>query len=240
MGNVGANPAMVKHVTIAAAPPFAAAQAAHRVRVVIVDDHAVVRQGLTTLLRAYGDFDVVGEGATAAAALRLARQQQPQVLVMDLSMPGPSGVDILRVIASVAPSVGVLVLSGYAEEQFAIPCLQLGARGYLNKLCDPVEIVLAVREIAAGRRYLAPRVRELLVRHEMGSDGVLPPHTLLNRRELQVLLRLARGESTGTVARHLSLSPKTVSTYRTSVLGKLQMRSNGDLVRYAYRHGLLD
>jgi two-component system invasion response regulator UvrY len=157
---------------------------------------------------------------------------------MDLSMPDQSGVDALAAIRARAPDLPVLILSGFPEEHYATTLLRQGANGYLNKECEPEEIVKAIRTVARGRRYITPGVAELLADTLDGKTERLP-HELLSERELQVFLRLARGETIGKMAESLSLSVKTVSTYRTRVMEKMKLASNSDLTYYALKNGLI-
>jgi len=208
------------------------------IRIAIVDDHAIVRTGLRQYFSEQVDFRVTGEAADGREALDLVRQGDLDVLVMDLSMPGTSGIDALAAIKARAPDLPVLILSGFAEEHYATTMLKQGASGYLNKDCDPEEIVKAIRTVARGRRYISASVAERLA-DGLGGDADKLPHELLSERELQVFLRLARGETIGHMAVSMSLSVKTVSTYRTRVMEKMGLASNSDLTYYALKNGLI-
>jgi DNA-binding NarL/FixJ family response regulator len=157
---------------------------------------------------------------------------------MDLAMPDQSGVDALAAIKARFPELPVLILSGYPETHYATTLLRQGASGYLNKECDPEQIAEAIRMVARGRRYITPAVAELLADQVQGG-GDRPPHEALSERELQVFLRLARGETVGQLADAMCLSVKTVSTYRTRVLDKLKLKTNSDLTYYALKTGLI-
>jgi DNA-binding NarL/FixJ family response regulator len=209
------------------------------IKVGIVDDHAIVRAGLRQFLSEQVDVRVAGEAASGREAIDLVRQVELDVLIMDLSMPGQSGIDALGMIRAKAPDLGVLILSGYPEEHYATNLIRQGASGYLNKECDPLEILNAVRTIAMGRRYISPAVAELLAQ-QLGKKEDVAPHEQLSDREFQVFLRLAKGETAGNVAQALSLSVKTVSTYRTRVMEKMSLQSNSDLTYYALKNGLID
>jgi len=209
------------------------------IKVGIVDDHAIVRAGLRQFLSEQVDVRVAGEAASGREAIDLVRQVELDVLIMDLSMPGQSGIDALGMIRAKAPDLGVLILSGYPEEHYATNLIRQGASGYLNKECDPLEILNAVRTIAMGRRYISPAVAELLAQ-QLGKKEDVAPHEQLSDREFQVFLRLAKGETAGNVAQALSLSVKTVSTYRTRVMEKMNLQSNSDLTYYALKNGLID
>ncbi len=209
------------------------------IRVGIVDDHAIVRSGLKQFFADQVDLRVVGEAANGREAIDLVREHDMDVLVMDLSMPGQSGLDALAMIRAKAPDVGVLILSGYPEEHYAMNLIRQGASGYLNKECDPQDIVEAIRTIALGRRYITPAVAELLAQ-QLHRKSDVPAHELLSEREFQVFLKLAKGETAGDIAQSLSLSVKTVSTYRTRLMEKMGLASNSDLTYYALKNRLID
>lgn len=208
------------------------------IRVGIVDDHAVVRTGLKQYLSEHVNLRVTGEGSSGADALELARKNDIDVLLMDISMPDQSGVDALKAIKARFPDLSVLILSGFPEAHYAATLLRQGASGYLNKECDPEEIIQAIETVSMGRKYISQTVAALLAE---GVAGGLdrPPHELLSERELQVFLRLAKGETVGNMAEALFLSVKTVSTCRTRVLEKLKLASNSDLTYYAMTNGLI-
>ena len=208
------------------------------IRVGIVDDHKIVRAGLKQFLSEHVDLRVTGEAGNGVEALELARQGEVDVLLLDLSMPEQGGVDALKAIKARAPELPVLILSGFPETHYAITLLRQGASGYLNKECDPEEIVQAIRTVSMGRKYISQAVATLLAE---GVAGGLerPAHELLSERELQVFLRLAKGETIGGMAEAMFLSVKTVSTYRTRVLEKLKLASNSELTYYAMTHGLI-
>jgi two-component system, NarL family, invasion response regulator UvrY len=208
------------------------------IRIAIVDDHAIVRAGLRQFFADQIDFAVVAEAACGREAIDIVRKGDVDVMLLDIAMPDQSGVDALAAIRARAPDLPVLILSGFAEEHYATALLRQGASGYLNKDCDPEEIVRAVRTVARGRRYITAGVAERLA-DGLGTIADLPPHEQLSERELQVFLRLARGETVGHVAEGMSLSVKTVSTYRTRVMEKMQLSSNSDLTYYALKNGLI-
>jgi DNA-binding NarL/FixJ family response regulator len=207
------------------------------IRVAIVDDHAIVRAGLRQFLSEQIDLEVTAEAADGRAALDLVRAGGFDVLVMDLSMPGQGGVDALVAIRARAPALPVLILSGFPEEHYATALLRHGASGYLNKECDPEEIVDAIRTVHQGRKYVTRAVAELLAEGLVSVER--PPHEQLSEREFQVFLRLAQGEAIGQIAQGMSLSVKTVSTYRTRLLEKMRLSSNSDLTYYALKNGLI-
>ena len=209
------------------------------IQVGIVDDHAIVRSGLRQFLSDHVDVRVVGEAANGREAIDLVRNTEVDVLIMDLSMPGQSGLDALAMLRAKSPDTGILILSGYPEEHYAMNLIRQGASGYLNKECEPSEILEAIRTIALGRRYITPVVAELLAQQLSRKDDV-PAHEQLSEREFQVFLKLAKGATAGEIAETLSLSVKTVSTYRTRLMEKMALSSNSDLTYYALKNGLID
>ena len=208
------------------------------IRIAIVDDHAMVRAGLRQFFSDQSDFEVVAEAANGREALDIVRKGEVDVIVMDIAMPDQSGVDALAAIRARAPDLPVLILSGYPEEHYATTLLRQGASGYLNKDCDPDEIVKAIRTVARGRKYITIGVAERIA-EGVGGGGEKLPHESLSERELQVFLRLAKGETVGHMAESMSLSVKTVSTYRKRVMEKVQLSSNSDLTYYALKNGLI-
>ena len=208
------------------------------IRIGIVDDHVIVRNGLKQFFSEQVDLRVIGEASNGREALQLVRGGEVDVLVMDLSMPDQSGVDALAAIKAREPNLPVLILSGFPETHYATTLLRQGAAGYLNKGCDPEEIVKAIRVVFRGRKYITPAVAELLA-DALGGDLDKQPHELLSDREFQVFLRLAKGETIGHLAESMSLSVKTVSTYRTRVMEKMNLASNSDLTYYALKNGLI-
>jgi DNA-binding NarL/FixJ family response regulator len=208
------------------------------IRIGIVDDHAIVRSGLRQFLADNVDFRVTGEAGNGREALELARGGEVDVLLLDISMPDQSGVDALAAIKARFPDLPVLILSGFPEAHYATTLLRQGASGYLNKECDPEEIATAIRTVARGRRYISPAVAELLA-DGVGGGAERPPHESLSERELQVFLRLAKGETVGDMAKAMFLSVKTVSTYRSRVLEKIKLATNSDLTYYALKNGLI-
>ena len=208
------------------------------IRIAIVDDHAMVRAGLRQFFADQSDFQVVAEAASGRGALDIVRAGEVDVILLDISMPDQSGVDALAAIRARAPDLPVLILSGFPEEHYATTLLRQGASGYLNKDCDPQDIVTAIRTVHRGRKFITPGVAERL------ADGLVKggdklPHEQLSERELQVFLRLAKGETIGNLAVGMSLSVKTVSTYRTRIMEKMKLASNSDLTYYALKNGLI-
>ncbi len=208
------------------------------IRIAIVDDHAVVRAGLRQFLSDQIDISVVAEAGNGREAMNIVRAGAVDVILMDISMPDQSGVDALIAIKARAPDLPVLILSGFPEAHYATTLLRQGASGYLNKDCDPEDIVMAIRTVARGRKYITPGVAELMA-DSLTRGGEKALHENLSDRELQVFLRLAQGQTIGDLAVSMSLSVKTVSTYRTRVMEKMSLASNSDLTYYALKNGLM-
>ncbi|MDP3514372.1 MAG: response regulator transcription factor [Sulfuritalea sp.] len=207
-------------------------------RVAIVDDHAIVRAGFREMLADEVGIVVAFEAASGEEALALLQETGCDVLLLDLALPGQSGIDVLRNLRLHQAKPRVLVLTGFPEERYALAMIRNGADGYLCKECERDELLRAVRTVAQGRRYLSPRMAELLA-DELTGAGAAAPHQQLSERELQVFLRLARGQSVSQIGEALRLSVKTVSTYRSRLLEKLGVGSNAELAAYAVRNSLL-
>ena len=209
------------------------------IRIGIVDDHAIVRSGLRQFLGENVDLRVTSEATNGREALEMARAGDVDVILMDISMPDQSGVDALAAIKVRFPELPVLILSGFPESHYATTLLRRGASGYLNKECDPDEIANAIRTVHRGARYISPAVAELMADTMANGSSDKPLHEGLSERELQVFLRLAKGETVGQIAEGMFLSVKTVSTYRARTLEKLQLETNSDLTYYALKNGLI-
>lgn len=209
------------------------------IRVVLADDHNIVRAGLREILSDTGDIDVVGEATDGHAVMDRVRELDFDVLVLDLSMPGRSGIELIRQVKSEKPKLRVLVLSMHSEEQYAVRALRAGASGYLTKDSAADQLVAAIRRVAGGGAYVSPETAERLVL-EAGAASEALPHTLLSDREYQVFEMIAAGRSISEIARRLSLSVKTVSTHKTRIMQKMGAASQADLIRYAIKHKLID
>jgi len=208
-------------------------------RVLIADDHAVVRAGLRQLLGSDHAISEIGEAETGQQTLDRLRDGSWDLLILDIAMPDRSGLDILKHVRSGFPDTRILILSGFPERQYGINVLRAGAHGFLGKECAAEELTKAVHSILAGRRYLSPTMSELLISEIDGGGIGKPIHLQLSEREFQIFCKLASGVSVSEIARELCLSVKTVSTYRSRVLEKLNFKSNADITSYALRNGLI-
>ncbi|MGH2606652.1 MAG: response regulator [Anaerolineales bacterium] len=209
------------------------------IRVLIADDHAVVRQGLKQILGEAHDITVVGEATNGVEVLEQSRSVEWDVMVLDLAMPGRSGFDILLELRNEKRPRPILVLSMYAEDQYARRVLKAGAAGYLTKESAPEELLNAIRRIVRGGKYISQTLAEKLA-DEIGDPSDRPPHEALSDREFQVMRLLGAGKTVSQIAADLALSVKTVSTYRGRVLQKLNLKTNGELIHYAIQHHLLE
>ena len=208
-------------------------------RIAIADDHVLVRRGLAELLREMDDFRVVGEASSGDELLRLLREDRVDVIVMDMNMPGPSGLDLVKSIRAEFPRLPILVLSAHPEDQYAVRVVRAGAMGYLTKESAEADLVVAVRRVAAGKRYLTQTLAASLL-DALDTNPDEDPHAALSDREYQVLRLIASGMTVGGIAEHLSLSVKTVSTYRSRLLQKMGMSNNSEITRYALENGLVE
>jgi DNA-binding NarL/FixJ family response regulator len=209
-------------------------------RILLADDHAVVRRGLQQILvDEYGDI-VIGEATNAEEAIERTRQDDWDIVILDISMPGRSGLDALKEIKKNRPDLPVLVLSIHPEDQFATRVLKAGASGYMTKETIPEELVNAINKVFSGGKYVSPALAEQLAEDlEREADGI-PPHRRLSDREYEVLLLIASGLTISDIADKLVLSVKTISTYRARILEKMNLKGNADLVRYSITHGLVE
>ena len=208
------------------------------IRVALVDDHTIVREGLKKILALESDISVDAEAGSAEQALIIAREHPPDVLLLDISLPGRSGLDVLYDLKSSAPGMGILVLTMHPEQLLAVRSLRAGASGYLNKDAAADELVKAVRRIHAGGRYITPAVADHLLFAFQNPDSDAP-HELLSDREFQVLRLIAEGRKNQEIGEKLAISSRTVGTYRARILEKLRLKTTAELVRYAIMHDLL-
>ena len=208
-------------------------------KILIADDHAIVREGLRRILAADPTFVVTGEASDGGEVMAAVRAGGFDVLLLDLSMPGRSGVDLVKRVKEERRELSVLVLSMHAEQQYAVRAIRAGASGYLTKDTASTQLVAAIHKVAAGGLFITPQVAEALALGLQSAAGELP-HKRLTDREFEIFLMLAEGESVTGIAERLSLSVKTASTHKTHVLEKMKLGSIAELVRYALEHNLLD
>ncbi|KGM41202.1 LuxR family transcriptional regulator [Aquabacterium sp. NJ1] len=208
------------------------------IKVILCDDHALIRRGIRDTLADAPDIDVVGEAADYGELRTLLRDKSCDVLVLDINLPGRSGLDVLHVLKEEGSTLKVLVVSMYPEDQYAMRALKAGASGYLNKGSDAAQIVAAVRTVAQGKKYVTPEMTLMLVEN-LTAPAQEDAHQKLSDRELQTLVMIASGKRLSDIAEQLLLSPKTVSVYRARVLEKLGLTNNSDLIAYAIRNGLV-
>ncbi|MEO5659129.1 MAG: response regulator transcription factor [Polaromonas sp.] len=215
------------------------ASASRPLRLLIIDDHLMVRQGLRSILEDAGDIDVVAEAATAVAAIAAVRQTQLDLVLSDMALPDSIGLELLKMIKTEQPKLPVLILSMYTEEVFAARALKLGAAGYLMKDVDAPTLVEAIRRVASGGKYISEAVAERLANQLVGH-GKGAPHERLSEREFEVFRLIAAGASLAEMALKLHVSVKTVSGYRAHILQKTGFRTNADFTFYALEHHLID
>ncbi len=208
------------------------------IKILIADDHAVVRRGLRQVLADEGDMTVVGEAENSQELLALARRSACDVIVLDITMPGRNGLDVLKDLRQEFPKTAVLVLSMHPEEQYAVQALRAGARGYLTKETAPEALVAAIRKVLHGGRYVSATLAERLALDLSAHHGKAP-HDMLSTREFQILCMIGSGKSVKEIADELALSVKTVGTYRSRILEKMEMKSNAELIRYAIHNRLV-
>jgi len=209
------------------------------VRILLIDDHALVREGLRRIIEEERRFVVAGEAATGAEGLRLALYAPCDVVVLDLSLPDRSGLEILKTIRGARPAVAVLVVTMHGEEEYGVRAMRADAAGYLTKEAAGEELVAAIHSVIAGRRFISPRLADLIAVHVAHATGE-KPHGKLSDREYEILCAIGSGLTLAEIGRRLGLSIKTVSTYRSRLLDKLQLESTTQLVRYALEHHLVE
>lgn len=207
------------------------------IKVLLVDDHTVARNGVRLMLSEAQDIEVTSEAESAEEAARLVRTQAFDVALLDIALPGKNGLDLLKQLRMEKPKMAVLILSMYSEDVYAIRALKLGASGYLTKNNPSATLIAAVRKVAAGGKYISQGLVDKLA--DMVDSESRMPHEILSDRELEILKLIAAGESLVTIGLMLHLSPKTITTYRTRILEKMDLTSNAELARYARANGLL-
>lgn len=209
------------------------------IRILIVDDHAIVREGLIRIVQFESDMEVVGSMKNSSEAINLLSNQAADVVILDINMPGRSGLDILKDIKQLQPDCAILMLSMYSEERFAVRALKAGASGYLTKDMATEELITAIRVIHSGRRYITPSLAESIA-DSLQEKTVKNPHDNLSEREFEVMCLIGAGKSVNEIAEILSLSNRTVSTYRTRILQKLNLSNTARIMQYAITKGLVD
>jgi len=209
------------------------------IKIIIADDHAVVRQGVKQILAAEPDMRLVGEASDFAQTLEVTRRLAWDVLILDYSMPGGNGLQVLKKIKHAHPRRPVLILSMHPEEAIAVSALRAGAAGYVSKEAASEELTVAIRKAVSGKKYVSASLAEALAL-ELGQGPQGLAHESLSDREYRVMWMIASGKSITHIAKELSLSPNTVSTYRLRILKKLKLETNADLVRYSVKHGLVE
>ena len=209
------------------------------IRVCVIDDHAVVREGLKRIIAENPGMAVTAEAGDGVEALQVLHNQPCDVVLLDITMPNKSGLDVLKQLHAESPRLPVLVLSMHSEDQYAVRVLRAGAAGYITKESAPVKLVQAIRKVVRGGKYVSPALAERLV-FDLNSDSTKAAHELLSDREYQVLCMIASGKTVTTIAIELGLSVKTISTYRVRILEKLNMKNNAEMTRYAIKEGLVD
>jgi two-component system, NarL family, invasion response regulator UvrY len=209
------------------------------IRVLVADDHPIVREGLKQILSDTDDIIIVGEADSGQAVLNFTARHHYDVVLLDISMPGRDGLEVLRELKQQKPKLPVLILSMYPEEHYAVRVLRGGASGYLTKSSAPDELISAIRKVASGRKYISATLAERLT-YELDRDTDKPIHEILSDREYQVMHMIATGKSVKEIAEELELSVKTVSTYRARILTKLNMKNNAEIVLYAVQNKLVD
>ncbi|MCX8016952.1 MAG: response regulator transcription factor [Rhodocyclaceae bacterium] len=210
-----------------------------KIRVLIADDHAIVRQGFKQIFSETEDLEVTGEADDGAEALQLARQKEWDVFLLDVTMPNRNGIDTLKQLKKEFPKLPVLILSMHPEEQYAVRAIKAGASGYLTKQSAPEQLVTAIRQVARGKKYVSPAVAEQLA-NAISTDSEKPLHELLTDREFQVFKLIAAGKPLTQIAEELNLAVATISTFRTRIIEKTGLKSNAEIIRYGLEHSLVE
>jgi two-component system, NarL family, invasion response regulator UvrY len=207
------------------------------IRLLVADDRGLIRRGIEKIVSESEDIRVAGEASSGEEALEKARSGLFDIVLLDISMPGRGGLDVIRDIRASCPGIKVIIVSIHSEEQYAVRSLRDGASAYLTKMSADSELITAIHRVAEGRRYITAEVAERLASY-VERDEDVPPHENLSSRELQVMLLIGSGKTVGEIASELSLSVKTVSTYRARLLAKMGMKTNAQLIKYAVDHNL--
>ncbi|MEJ5287389.1 MAG: Two-component transcriptional response regulator, LuxR family [Candidatus Kapaibacterium sp.] len=208
------------------------------IKIIIADDHAVVRTGLKQIIESDPHLKVTGEASSGFELLEKIQEGNYDVVLLDISMPGKDGLETLKEIKRIKPKLPVLIFTVYPEDQYAVRLLKAGAAGYLNKECEPEELIEAIHRVAMGRKYVSENLAELLAQ-KLEDTSSVPLHEQLSDREFQVLCLIASGKTIKEIADELQLSSNTVSTYRIRILEKMKMKNNAELTHYAIKNGLV-
>ena len=209
------------------------------IEILIADDHAIVREGLKQIVAETADIVVADEATSGHEVLEKVWKNEYDVVILDISMPGRGGVDILKQLRGQKPHLPILILSMHPEEQYAVRVLKAGAAGYLTKESAPDELLTAIRRVSSGRKYVSPSLAEQLA-FDLESDAEKPRHETLSDREYQVMCMIASGKRVQEIAEQLCLSVKTISTYRSRIMEKMKMKNNAEVMHYAIKHGLVE
>jgi two-component system, NarL family, invasion response regulator UvrY len=209
------------------------------IKIIIADDHSVVRQGLKQIISEISDMEISDEAENGNELFQKVLKKHYDIIVLDIKMPGTNVIDLIKNIKLHKPHVPILVLSMYPEEQYAVRVLKAGASGYLTKESAPRDLVSAIQKISSGGKYISAKLAEQLA-DQLGDDGDKPKHETLSDREYQVFRMISSGKSVKGISEELNLSEKTVSTYRSRVLQKMDLKNNAELTHYAFKHGLVD
>lgn len=209
------------------------------INIMLVDDHAVVRRGLKQIIEDNPGFVVADEASSGYELLDKVKINRYDVVLLDISMPGKDGLDTLKELKQIVPELPVLVFTMFPEEQYAVRLLKAGASGYLNKECEPAELIKAIERVTKGRKYVSPFLAELLA-NNLDSGGEQPMHEVLSDREFQVMCMIASGKTPTQIAAELALSINTISTYRIRILEKMKMKSNAEITHYAIKNRLVE
>ncbi len=209
------------------------------IKLIITDDHPVVRQGLRQILEGYRVVSHIEEAENGSQLMEKLSKSSFDVVLLDISMPGKNGLEVLKDVKAMWPSVAVIILSIYPEEQYALRAMKLGASGYLTKSSAPEELITALQYAARGHKYITRGLADAIAQN-IGKDADAPLHETLSDRELEVMCLMAKGFSSKEIAEKLFVSPKTVSTYRERILNKMLMNSTSEIIRYAIKNGLVD
>jgi len=209
------------------------------IKLIVVDDHTVVREGIKSIISATPDIGLVAEAASGHEAIRLSRQHDYKVMLLDIALTDKNGIEVLKQIKAEKPDVQVLMFSMHREDQYAIRSLKAGASGYLNKQCSKDDLINAIRQVAGGLKYISPQLAQELA-NNLNQEHEDALHKTLSDREFQTLTMIASGKSVSDIAKDLSLSVKTISEYRSRILLKMKLRHNAELTHYAIKNQLVD